>query len=106
MYLVDTTVADGIRCETIDDVKKLRRDIIKKVYVLHEVDYDSLVSTQDIREAVYACLKGKQLDKDDVIDAVTERLGVKRSDVSKVTTQMRKEKILYKVSGFPWIGID
>lgn len=105
MYLVRTNNGDKV-VETANEVKSLDKNKIVKTYALTEVNYDSLVSTADIRDCVYNYLKGHQLDKSEVINYVSEILGVKKSDVSKVITGMKKEKIIYVVKDVDWLGID
>lgn len=105
MYLVRTYNGDKV-VETANEVKDLDKNKIVKIYSLSEVDYDSLVSTSDIRDCVYDYLKGKQIAKEVVIDYVSERLNIKKNDVSKVITAMKKEKIIYVVEDFGWLGID
>ena len=105
MYLVETNDSDKI-VETVDEVKSLDRNKIIKIYSLTEVDYDSLVSTSDIRDCVYNFLKGTQAAKATVVDFVSTTLGVKKNEVSKVITVMKKENIIYVEESFGWLGID
>lgn len=105
MYLVKTNDSDKI-VETVDEVKSLDRNKIIKIYSLTEVDYDSLVSTSDIRDCVYNFLKGTQAAKTTVVDFVSTTLGVKKNEVSKVITVMKKENIIYVEESFGWLGID
>lgn len=46
------------------------------------------------------------MDKDTIVNYVSESLDVKKNDVSKVITAMKKEKIIYVVKDFGWLGID
>ena len=105
MYLIRMNDGDKI-VETTNEVKDLGKNKIAKIYSLTEVDYDSLVSTSDIRDCIYNYLKGKQMDKDTIVNYVSETLDVKKNDVSKVITAMKKEKIIYVVKDFGWLGID
>lgn len=105
MYLVKTNDSDKI-VETVDEVKSLDRNKIVKIYSLAEVDYDSLVSTSDIRDCVFNFLKGTQAAKATVVDFVSTTLGVKKNEVSKVITAMKKENIIYVEENFGWLGID
>ena len=41
-----------------------------------------------------------------MIEYVAEKLNVKKNEVSKVITAMKKEKIVYAVEDFGWLGID
>lgn len=105
MYLIRMNDGDKI-VETTNEVKDLDKNKIEKIYSLTEVDYDSIVSTSDIRDCIYNYLKGKQIAKEVVIDYVSEKLNIKKNDVSKVITAMKKEKNIYVVEDFGWLGID
>lgn len=105
MYLVRTNNDDRI-VETVDEVKFLDKNKIVKIYLLSEVDYDSLVSTADIRDCIYNYLKGTQAAKETIVDFVSMTLGAKKNEVSKVITAMKKENIIYVVKDFGWLGID
>ena len=108
LYLVRTKTEDKL-VEGIDEVKAFSKGEITGLYALHEIDYDDLVSTEDVRNAICAYLKGTQEPKEDVVESVAEQLDVKKSEVSKVITQMKKEKIIYSVADpllYGYIGID
>lgn len=105
MYLVKMNDGDKI-VETANEVKTLDKNKIIKIYSLTEVDYDSLVSTSDIRDCIYNYLKGNQIDKDTILDYVSVTLDIKKSEISKVITAMKKEKIIYTVEDFGWLGIN
>lgn len=105
MYLVRTYNGDAVM-ETVEEIKLLDKATIRKIYSLSEVDYDSLVSTSDIRDCIYSILKGDQVDRNEVINYVAEKLDIKKKEVSKVITAMKKEKIIYVVEEFDWLGIN
>lgn len=105
MYLVKTKNGDKILNST-NDVKNIDKNDIIEIYFLTKVEYDSLVSTSDIRDCIYNFLKGHQIDKDEVLEYVSKKLDVKKNEVSKVITAMKKEKIIYVVKDFNWLGID
>lgn len=105
MYLARTTDGDKL-LETANEIKSIPKNKIVKIYSLTEVDYDLLVSTADIRDCICSYLKNNQIDKDTVLSYVSERLDVKKSEVSKVITAMKKEKIIYVVKDFGWLGLD
>lgn len=105
MYLVKMNDGDKIM-ETANEVKALDKNKIVKIYSLTEVDYNSVVSTSDIRDCIYNYLKGEQMEKDVIVDYVSKTLDVKKNEVSKVITAMKKEKIIYVVEEFGWLGID
>lgn len=58
------------------------------------------------RNCIYNYLKGEQMEKDAIVDYVSKALDVKKNEVSKVITAMKKEKIIYVVEEFGWLGID
>lgn len=105
MYLIRLLNKDVI-CGTVDEVKAIPKDSIKSIYSLISVEYDDLVSCSDIRDCIYKFLKGNQVSRDDVLDYVSKSLGVKKTDVSKIITKMKKEKVIYVVEDFDWLGID
>lgn len=105
MYLVRTYNGDAVM-ETVEEIKLLDKATIRKIYSLSEVDYDSLVSTSDIRDCIYSLLKGDQVDRNEVINYVAEKLDIKKKEVSKVITAMKKEKVIYVVEEFDWLGIN
>ncbi len=105
MYLIRTNNGDKV-VENVNDVKTLEKTEIKKIYSLVEVDYNSLVSTSDIRDCIYNYLKGNQIDKETLLDYVSGTLDVKKNEVSRVITAMKKEKIIYVVKDAGWLGID
>ena len=105
MYLVKTNSGDKF-LNSANEVKSINKNDIIGVYTLVEVDYDSLISTSDIRDCIYSYLKGNQEDKDHIIEYVSGRLDVKKNEVSKVITAMKKEKIIYVEEDFGWLGID
>lgn len=106
MYLVELKTGDNVECASIDDVKRYHASEVAAVYIMKQIDYDSLVSTQDIRECIYNYLKGSQLTKEDVLEYVCGKLSCKKSDVSKVITAMKRERIVYVVHEMGWLGID
>jgi hypothetical protein len=105
MYLVKTK-NESIICNTAEEVKKYNKDEVINLFNLIEIDYNDVVSSGDIRDCIYSYLKGKQLYREEVVDVVSEKLGVKKNDVSKTITAMKKEKTIYVVEEFGWIGID
>lgn len=105
MYLVKTNSGNKF-LNSADEVKSINKNEIISIYTLTEVNYDSLVSTADIRDCIYNCLKGEQMSKEEVLEYVSEMLGVKKNEVSKVITAMKKEKIIYVVEDFGWLGIN
>ena len=105
MYLVKTNSGDKF-LNSVNEVKSINKNEIIGVYTLVEVDYDSLISTSDIRECIYSYLKGSPAEKDNIIEYVSAKLDVKKNEVSKVITAMKKEKIIYVEKDFDWLGIN
>ena len=105
MYLVKTNSGDKF-LNSVNEVKSINKNEIIGVYTLVEVDYDSLISTSDIRECIYSYLKGSPAEKDNIIEYVSAKLDVKKNEVSKVITAMKKEKIIYVEKDFGWLGIN
>lgn len=105
MYLVETR-KQTIKCNSADEVKRIPKSEVIALYGLNKISYDDLVSTSDIRDCIYEFLKDKQYSKEEVIESVSLTLDVKKADVSKVISQMKREKIIYTVKDFGWIGID
>ena len=105
MYLVKTS--SGYKfLNSANEVKSINKNNIIGVYTLVEVDYDSLISTSDIRDCIYSYLKGKQMPKEKILEYVSKKLGVKKNEVSKVVTAMKKENVIYIVEDDGWLGID
>lgn len=105
MYLVKTSSGDKF-LNSVNEIKNINKNEIIGIYTLVEVNYDSLVSTSDIRDCIYDYLKGHQKYKEDILEYVSMKLDVKKKDVSKVITSMKKEKIIYVVEEDGWLGID
>ena len=105
MYLVKTNSGDKF-LNSVNEVKSINKNEIIGVYTLVEVDYDFLISTSDIRECIYSYLKGSPAEKDNIIEYVSAKLDVKKNEVSKVITAMKKENIIYVEKDFGWLGIN
>ena len=104
MYLI----INGNKKNIVDTVSELKNNNLSgcKVYSLVEVDPSELVSDGDVRDSIYELLKGEQYSKEYVVETVKEKLGIKASEVSKVITKMKREKVIYDVIDMPWIGIN
>ena len=108
MYLVKTKSGNRI-IDTVNEVKEIDKNEILEIYFLSKVDYDSLVSTGDVRDCITEHLNkqsGRQDNRESIIEHVAEILGVKKSVVSKVITAMKREKILYVVEEDGYLGIN
>ena len=46
------------------------------------------------------------MPKEKILEYVSEKLGVKKNEVSKVVTAMKKENVIYVVEDDGWLGID
>ena len=62
MYLVKTNSGDKF-LNSANEVKSINKNEIIGVYTLVEMDYDSLISTSDIRECIYSYLKKDNIKK-------------------------------------------
>lgn len=102
---IEKSHANDAVCIT-NAVKSIKKEDIEKIYFLTEVNYDSVISNADIRDCIYSYLKGKQLSKETVVDYVASVLDVKKNEVSKVITAMKREKIIYVERDYGSIGID
>ena len=105
MYLVRTKNGDKF-VETANEVKNFEKDEVIEVYTLTKTEYELITSTSDIRDCIYKYLKCTQRSKEDVLDYVSGQLGIRKTEVSKVITKMKKEKIIYTEVDFGWLGID
>lgn len=105
MYLVVTKTNEKLICKTVDEVKAIEKEI-SQIYTMSEVDYNDLVSTADIRSCIFDILKGEQMEKEIVLEQAQQKLGIKKSEISKVITAMKREKIIYVVDDFGWLGIN
>lgn len=106
MYLVVMKSNEKVICNSADEVKTINSKDVDKLYALHETKYDDVVSTADIRTCIYNILKGSQMTKEEVLEEAQCTLGIKKSEISKVITAMKREKIIYDVIDMPCIGID
>lgn len=106
MYLVITKSNQKMICNTADEVKALNKEDIVEIFALGKIDYDEIVSTSDIRDCIYKILKGKQLEKEEVVEIVQGQLGISKSNILKVIRKMIKEEIIYVEEDFGWLGID
>ena len=62
---------------------------------------------EEIREAITAALeRERQMPKKDLVDEVYARLTVTQTEIREEWTRMKKEGLVYCVSGLPgWVGI-
>lgn len=64
------------------------------------------VKLHNIRECIYETLKGEQMPKEKLLDIVYGKTNAKKCEISKIVTQMKREKIIYTVKDFEWLGIN
>lgn len=75
-----------------------------KVYTLVLVDSSELISDGEIRDTICNVLKGNQMTKRELIDKVNFYLDIPESKISKVITKMKKEKIIYNIDDWDYMG--
>lgn len=74
------------------------------VYVLVPIDSSELISDGKIRDTICNVLKGNQMTKRELIDKVNLYLDIPESKISKVITKMKKEKIIYNIDDWDYMG--
>lgn len=75
-----------------------------KVYSLGFVDTSELVDEKDIRDTISRILKGNEMTKNEVVDKASELLDIQKSKVSKVLSKMRKEKMVFSLDDYNYLG--
>lgn len=75
-----------------------------KVYTLVPIDSSELISDGEIRDTICNVLKGNQMTKRELIDKVNLYLDIPESKISKVITKMKKEKIIYNIDDWDYMG--
>lgn len=60
----------------------------------------------NIRECIYETLRDKQMSKEKLLDIVHGKTNAKKCEISKIVTQMKREKIIYTVKDFGGLGIN
>lgn len=90
----------------VDTVKEIEKYNINdyKVYSLGFVDSSELLTEKEVRDTICKILKGNEMTKDELIEKVVDYLEVKKSNVSKVITKMKKEKIIFDIDDFNQFG--
>lgn len=102
MYLLKNK-DEKIIVDTVNDVKKFNLSLYE-VYCLGRVDPDELVSDADIMDEIINVLKGKQMTKNEVLDYVNCVIDVPKTKISKVITKMKKQKLIYDVNDWNYMG--
>ena len=83
-----------------------------EIYSLAPVDKNILFEDGTIRDTICEVLKGNQMPKDHVVQAVQDTTGSTIAKINKVISQMKKEKLIYLVddlwdsAGRKWIGME
>lgn len=75
-----------------------------KVYTLVPIDSSELISDGEIRDTICNVLKGNQMTKRELIDKVNSYLDIPESKISKAITKMKKEKLLYNIDDWDYMG--
>lgn len=75
-----------------------------KVYTLVPIDSSELISDGKIRDTICNVLKDNQMTKRELIDKVNLYLDIPESKISKVITKMKKEKIIYNIDDWNYMG--
>jgi len=109
MYLL-LNDKEKIIVDTVQEIEKYNLNSYK-VYSLVLVNHSELVSDGEIRDKICCVLKGKQMTKNELLEKVYDYLEVPKTKISKVITEIKKEKLIYNVEdwncmGERFIGMD
>ncbi len=102
MYLLLNS-KEKIIVDTVQEIQKYDLNDYK-VYSLSLVDHSELITDGEIRDGICYILKGKQMTKNELLEKVYEYLEVPKAKISKVITKMKKEKLIYKVEDWDYLG--
>lgn len=75
-----------------------------KVYSLAPVEPSELIDDGQIRDIICRILKGNQMTKSELIETVTINIDVSKPKISKVITKMKREKVIYDVDDWNYLG--
>ena len=75
-----------------------------KVYTLVPMDASELINDGEIRDAICSVLKGEQMTKRELIEQIYHYIDIPESKISKVITKMKKEKVIYNVDDWNYMG--
>lgn len=110
MYLL-LNDEEKIIVNSVAEIEKY--DVSKyEIYALSPVDKSILFEDGSIRDEICEVLKGNQMSKDDVVQAVQDATGSTITKINKVISKMKKEKLIYLVddlwdsAGRKWIGME
>lgn len=102
MYLL-MSEREKIILETVKELEKYDLENYK-VYTLSPVDSSELVTDGEIRDKICCVLKGNQMTKNEVMEEIAACLDIPKSKISKVITKMKKEKMIYDVNDWNYLG--
>lgn len=90
----------------VDTAQQLEKFQLNKytVYSLVPVEASELINDGEIRDVICCILKGNQMTKNDLIEMVIRNIDVAKSRVSKIITKMKKEKLIYDVDDWNYLG--
>lgn len=104
MYLL-LNGEEKIIVNTIQEMNTIGIDFKKyKIYSLASVDPSELVNDGQIRDTICHFLKGDQITKKELIEKVVNTMDIQKSKVSKVIAKMKKEKVIYDVDDWNYLG--
>ncbi len=75
-----------------------------KIYSLSPVESSELIDDGQIRDAICYVLKDNQMTKSELIETVNINIDVSKSKISKVITKMKREKVIYNVDDWNYLG--
>lgn len=75
-----------------------------EVYSLALVDKTELITDSEIRDIICKILKGNQMTKSELLEKAHDYFEIPKSNVSKVITKMKKEKLIYNVKDWNYLG--
>lgn len=75
-----------------------------KIYSLSPVESSELIDDGQIRDAICYVLKGSQMTKSELIETVNINIDVSKPKISKVITKMKREKVIYDVDDWNYLG--
>lgn len=90
----------------VDTVKELENFQLNKytVYSLAPVDSSELINDGEIRDEICDILKGEQMTKNELIEKLMISFDIPKSRLSKVITKMKREKLIYDVDDWNYMG--
>ena len=104
MYLL-LSDKDKIILDTVQELEMGGFQLDKyKIYNLSPIDPSELINDGQIRDMVCHILRGDQMSKNELIEKVITNIDIPKSKVSKVITKMKKEKVIYDIEDWNYIG--